>query len=186
MKEIITLVLALSLVFTLTACGEDTTTMPTNEGNGTTITPNNTTTTPTPENVIDPSSDNGETPLSDFEYERRNDMGLIGMVIIKYLGNSEQVRIPVEIENEPVIRIESESFEGSSVIDVYVPEGVLGIGYNTFGNCTKLTNITLPDSLMSIGWTAFDGCAALTSATFRGVVYSYDDIDNLYQVINAG
>ncbi|ONI46058.1 hypothetical protein AN641_02485 [Candidatus Epulonipiscioides gigas] len=42
---------------------------------------------------------------------------------------------------------------------------VLGIGANTFEDCTALKTVTLPDSVTSIGASAFSGCSALTTIT---------------------
>ncbi len=56
--------------------------------------------------------------------------------------------------------------------DVVIPEGVTGIGFRAFYECTSLTSVTIPDSVISIGGSAFRGCANLTSLYIPGSVTS--------------
>ena len=45
---------------------------------------------------------------------------------------------------------------------VVIPDGVTGIGYPAFSNCTGLTSVEIPASVTSIGYCAFEGCTGLT------------------------
>ena len=45
---------------------------------------------------------------------------------------------------------------------VVIPDGVTGIGYPAFSNCTGLTSVEIPASVTSIGYCAFRGCTGLT------------------------
>lgn len=44
-----------------------------------------------------------------------------------------------------------------------VPDGVIEIGYNSFGYCTKLLNVVIPKSVNNIGNYAFYNCTGLNS-----------------------
>lgn len=53
---------------------------------------------------------------------------------------------------------------------VVIPEGVTGIGYSAFRDCTTLTGVTIPNSVTCIEDCAFTGCTALASVTIPGSV----------------
>jgi hypothetical protein len=104
-----------------------------------------------------------ENPHSDFEY--RYDSMLGGVVLTKYKGVSTMVRIPDEIEGEPVVSIGKEAFRNSEITNVYIPANVLRIGEGAFANCPKLSSVRVPDTVTGVGYGAFDGCAGLTNLT---------------------
>lgn len=52
-------------------------------------------------------------------------------------------------------------YENEDITSVVVPEGVLSIGYATFGDCTNLKTVYLPSSIESISTGAFSGCTSL-------------------------
>ena len=52
-------------------------------------------------------------------------------------------------------------FGCSSLADIVIPDGLLGIGAFAFSNCTSLTALVLPDSIDSIGKAAFEKCFKL-------------------------
>ena len=70
-----------------------------------------------------------------------------------------------------VIRIGSRAFhyamrsDGSSIISVTIPEGVIYIGEQAFKNCRALNSITVPNSVTHIGSGAFENCSELASVT---------------------
>ena len=65
-----------------------------------------------------------------------------------------------------VLSIYSNSFEGSGIVSVEIPNTVKIINTWAFNGCRSLTAVTIPESLTSIQARAFNGCAALTSAKF--------------------
>ena len=65
---------------------------------------------------------------------------------------------------------------------------VIGIGYEAFKDCTKLTSITIPDSVTRIENSAFHNCVGLTSVTIPANVksigsYAFSDCFSLTSVI---
>ena len=101
-----------------------------------------------------------ETPASDFEYTVSSSGKSV--FITKHIGNSEEVVIPSEIEDLPVIQIKSGAFENSIVKNVVLPKTVTGIG-GAFKNCTSLSSVTIPQDseLYIIGQSAFENCTSL-------------------------
>jgi hypothetical protein len=104
--------------------------------------------------------------LSDWEY--RYDAELKGIVIEKYNGkNTLRVRIPDEIEGQPVVSIgrpvnsNAGAFSKSGVMSVYIPDTVVEIGPRAFDD-SGLTSIILPPNLKEIWFQAFEGCVGLT------------------------
>ena len=110
-----------------------------------------------------PPNDLEESPASDFEYEY--DAELSGVVIQKYTGTSERVRIPEKIEGEPIIVIGEDAFANSGIVEIYIPNTVTRIANNAFYHCEGLTDVTIPASTTQIGGEAFDGCTGLKNIT---------------------
>lgn len=126
-------------------------------------------------------------------------------VLLDYNGNGGDVVIPSNVKYisdafgacssltsitipDSVTVIGADAFAScTSLTNVVIPESVTEIGSLAFCNCTSLTNITIPDSVTKIvaveGWSTFRGC--LTNATYKGVTYSYENIDDLYKAING-
>lgn len=62
-----------------------------------------------------------------------------------------------------------------ALINVFLPEGLVLIGGNAFGDCPKLTNVTIPNSVEEIGADAFRNCKSLKLNTLPSnlrIVYS--------------
>ena len=120
--------------------------------------------------------------LKDFEFGAIDS----GIVITKYRGNSEIVKIPAYICDKPVTEIGDRCFRDCSIktviipntvkfIDdcafiwcsnlknVYIPNSVTSIGKDAFAYCSGLTSVTIPDSVKSIGKSVFFNCESLTS-----------------------
>ncbi len=67
---------------------------------------------------------------------------------------------------DSVMQIGGYSFMGCSGLrKVNLGHGLISIGEYAFGSCEGLTNITIPDSVTSIGEAAFAGCSALNQIT---------------------
>lgn len=94
-----------------------------------------------------------ETPITDFEYEY--DAETEGIKITKYVGNSINVIIPNEIEEQAVTYIGKDAFKESGIKTVVIPDSVKEIGENAFRGCKGLTEIELPKNLSYIGTSAF-------------------------------
>ncbi|MBE6539583.1 MAG: leucine-rich repeat domain-containing protein [Ruminococcaceae bacterium] len=119
-------------------------------------------------------------PASDFEYEISESK--TGVIIYKYIGTSENVVIPAEIEGLPVRTLsavfsedgslESGVFEGSNIKSIVFPNTVFTIGYNTCKDCTALTSVTFAENseLTQIALSAFEGCTALKEITLPNTV----------------
>ncbi len=54
----------------------------------------------------------------------------------------------------------------AAITSVELPEGLTGIRWFAFENCSGLTSVTIPESVTSIGQYAFSNCSGLTSVTF--------------------
>lgn len=123
-------------------------------------------------------------PASDFEYEVNPAQN--GILINKYIGTSENVVIPAEIEGLPVRSfrgvfsedgsLESGVFEGSNIKTVVFPNTVLSIGYNTCKDCKELTSVTFSENseLTQIAVSAFEGCVSLKNIVFPNSVERID------------
>lgn len=70
--------------------------------------------------------------------------------------------VPATVE-----KIDYESFKGSGIADITIPEGVSVIGNMAFMNCLSLTKIVYPSSLKNIYDNAFSGCTNLADVTFK-------------------
>ena len=72
--------------------------------------------------------------------------------------------------------IGNSAFQGcSSLVSVYMPQGLNSIGNSSFYDCTALVSIDIPDGVNSIGGSAFYQCTGLTSVSIPGSVTSIGD-----------
>lgn len=93
-----------------------------------------------------------------FQYE----ISRKGVVITKYIGNSNNVVIPSHIENQEVYRIGESAFANcKDVQNVIIPNTVQVIDEKAF-SVTGLTSLDLPDSVNTIGRKAFHFTQKLT------------------------
>jgi len=81
-------------------------------------------------------------PESDFKFDWDPDVK-DGVVITKYIGRKNEVRIPPSIQNYPVT----------------------SIGEMAFGENKNFTSVTIPNSVTTIGRGAFYGCTSLIAIT---------------------
>ena len=85
-----------------------------------------------------------------------------GAVITGYDGDATLLTIPDVLDGYPVTSIGERAFEGSEVVAVTLPEGLVSVGWFAFYDCRSLLNVTFPVSVSSIGYAVFDGCAKVT------------------------
>lgn len=161
------IILALILIFLFTACsggsgGDSKPSASTSSSNS--GTPTSSTNTPSSTK----SNDLPDTPLSEFTYEY--DAGWGGIVITEWSSsnNTLRVKIPSEIEGQPVVgvarRNKSKAFMNAGIMEVILPDTLTHIGKESFQH-SSITNIVFPDSLKVIEGGAFWGCVGLTSIT---------------------
>lgn len=79
----------------------------------------------------------------------------------------EKVVIPAEIGGFPVTKIGKYAFYGKKYVEVQLPDCVTEIGYEAFGDCSKLAKIKLPASLKKISRLSFDRCTKLKTVEFN-------------------
>ena len=100
--------------------------------------------------------------LAAFDYEQMSN----GMYIIKALKNSAELIVEIP---DCVQIIDESAFEGSSVIEVTLPEGLVKIGERAFADCFDLEKINFPSTLRIIEDEAFSGCTRLDVEAPDGV-----------------
>ena len=111
-------------------------------------------------------------PVSDFEYIV-NDSNT-GIFITKYVGDSEHVVIPAQINNLPVLTIQystdSETqkivgaFENSHIRSVCLPDSVRVIFHSAFQDCSDLTQVLFgPNFGLEHISGGFENCTSLES-----------------------
>lgn len=113
------------------------------------------------------------------------DAALKGVVVEKYTGSASAIRIPTELDGDPIVKISLNSktithavlpdgiteiydnlFQGcESIVEFVIPDGIATIGEGAFQSCYSLSNIIIPNSVTSIGNNAFGGCRSLTNIT---------------------
>ena len=67
---------------------------------------------------------------------------------------------------------------------VVIPNGVTGIEWLAFKDCTALTDVTIPASVKSIEWDAFSGCESLETVTYNGTLAQWCAMDNDYALMD--
>lgn len=76
------------------------------------------------------------------------------IIIIAYIGNNTDVRIPSMIEELPVTEIGPLAFERRNLLSVSIPNTVTSIGSEAFAG-NRLNRVIIPDSVTYIGYGAF-------------------------------
>ena len=66
--------------------------------------------------------------VSESDFEVRPDASLGGMVITKFIGSREKIKIPEVIKGEPVVGIDNLSFSYSNSIEIVLPNTLKRIG----------------------------------------------------------
>jgi len=103
----------------------------------------------------DTSSGSGNTAIG-FKYIISN--GEIS--ITGYEGNDTSIVIPATINGNKVTQIADGAFEGSSVVNVIISDGIEKIGWFAFNDCVRLNSVTVPTTVRSIGYSAFGAASS--------------------------
>jgi len=94
----------------------------------------------------------------DVQYEIRDR----GAVILDYTGKYDNIILPYELGQCPVVEIAEGAFaDHDEIRSIRISESVNVIGERAFEGCDKLQDIILPDSIQSVGEFAFAGCGGL-------------------------
>lgn len=121
---------------------------------------------------------------ADFEnddYTYSYDAG--GVAIEDYIGDSNNVVIPSEIDGVNVVKICGSAFHHKDIESVVIPKTVKeiesgGWGTGAFSHCENLSSVTLNEGLVNIGSYAFNDCPKLKSIRIPKSVKIVD-----YQVV---
>lgn len=174
MKKLTALAIALTMLLSFAACNSEgggtakadvstTAKAETVKDETTTAKPEETTvpeeTTTEETTTTEPEIEYVEPAAEDFEY--KYDAALKGAVITKYTGSAEAIRIPTELDGDPVVQFSLEY--NKTVTHVEIPDSITYIGSEAFYNCANLESVIIPDSVTTIGYEAFCGCGNLKS-----------------------
>ncbi len=96
-------------------------------------------------------------PETDFSYVIEDDE----VRLTSYIGKSDYVVVPSEIEGKPVTSMGNNVFYETSVRCVSLPDSVRDMGPHTFGGCTKLVYVKMPKSLETLPMATFESCFRL-------------------------
>ena len=120
-------------------------------------------------------------PATDFEYEIRDDGGII---ITKYIGEGSHVIIPQIIDGKEVTTIGEHSFAGTPIQSIQMPDTIKYIYSYAFGSCDGLSEIEMSASLISIAQRAFFNCISLTYIDLSMDTIQYIDYEVFLDCIN--
>lgn len=101
-------------------------------------------------------------PKSPFAFAPAPDGG--GVVAVAYQGRARHVVLPAIHENQPVVAIGEEAFQGrADILTVTLPDTVRLLGRRAFYGCGGLKSVVFGNGLREIGPEAFGHCSALTT-----------------------
>jgi len=104
---------------------------------------------------VDEDSDSED----DFEYDINKSKGVI---IKKYLGHSQVVRIPGRIAGSMVGGIDKAAFQDcQSVVEVYMPDTIKTLGNYAFKDCISLKKVKMSAGISNLMTGVFSGCIGL-------------------------
>ena len=105
-----------------------------------------------------------------------------GTTLRKYIGKNTAVVLPGGIKE-----IADNTFSGSRIRSIVVPEGVKTIGRRVFENCFELEEAVLPSSLKDLGGYSFVDCHKLKTVTLgRNLSYISDSLfSECYELENV-
>lgn len=84
-----------------------------------------------------------------------------GVTITCYIGESQRVEVPAEIDGQPVVALGDQAFYDSSVTWLSIPDSVTRIGDYCFSGCTQLQTLRLPEGLKEIPAGMLESCFRL-------------------------
>lgn len=119
------------------------------------------------------------------EKEWRYEIKEGNVIILAYLGEDMEVRVPDRIEALPVIALEKRAFyEKKSLNRVYLPSTITRMGEYAFSECRALCEIEIPASLVKISRHAFYNCRRLERVTLWDTVKDIEDgaFKNCYEL----
>ena len=80
-------------------------------------------------------------------------------ILLEQAADTEEVRIPDEIEGEPVRWAAPYAFARTRAVRIELPPHMEKIGNYSFYRCFGLRSLSFSDALMDVGSGAFNGCA---------------------------
>lgn len=92
-----------------------------------------------------------------YDYRESN----LGIILTKYRSKEPIVVIPSEIDNKPVIAIDTETFKKKKITSVSIPSTVRVIGINAFLCCEELETLQIDNKEIEIKRGAFYDCKKL-------------------------
>ena len=140
-----------------------------------------------------------ETPASEFSYE--NSLDFDGIKVMAYNGSEDIVVIPAQIDGKAVVEVADRCFANNSTVravrfpdtitttdsvfannvylEIVIAEGLHVIDYATFLNCESLHTVLLGDHVTTIGESAFANCCSLKELRLTAPLVDPDG-DDLY------
>ena len=106
-----------------------------------------------------------------FKYILVND----DLLITGYVGDSNEIVIPNQINGETVTNIGKRAFYKSKASSITLPSNLLIIDDYAFYQCTRLQEITIPSSVLEIRSYSFLGCSTLRSIIIPSSVVKIGD-----------
>lgn len=100
---------------------------------------------------------------------QEGDFLIDGSTLVRYIGQSEYVRVP-----DGIINIGAESFHNARVVSVELPDSVTEIREGAFSGCERMERIRLSTRLLVIRKNAFQSCISLTDIALPASLQEID------------
>ena len=100
---------------------------------------------------------------------QEGDFLIDGSTLVRYIGQSEYVRVP-----DGIINIGAESFHNARVVSVELPDSVTEIREGAFSGCEHLERIRLSTRLLVIRKNAFQSCISLSDIALPASLQEID------------
>ncbi len=78
----------------------------------------------------------------------------------------EKVIVADRIDDRPVTFLDTKCFQRSLCREVILPDSILSIGSEAFGNCRNLESIHIPTDINSVAYDAFENCKKLNHTSY--------------------